>query len=185
MGWITIDGLNGGSDEPARISFTVTASPVNAVDGDSDGDGLLDSWEVCGVPNVNLPAMGANPFRKDIFVEIDWMILTTGTDPHTHEPWLPAMIRAWNEMNSAPVTNPTVNGIANPPGIALHIDVGTLYSPQGAGYSIDFDGNGTPDLTVPANGNLDLNGDGIPDIGDLGRLGGGTRVGGDQLPSRC
>jgi len=59
-GRIHVSGLKGKHDEPADIWFSVTASPVNAVDGDSDGDGLLDSWEVCGLPNVNLPAMGAD-----------------------------------------------------------------------------------------------------------------------------
>ena len=40
---------------------------------DSDDDGLLDDWEIRGLPGVNLPAMGASVSHKDIFVEIDWM----------------------------------------------------------------------------------------------------------------
>jgi hypothetical protein len=40
---------------------------------DSDGDGLLDQWELQGLPGVNLPAMGADVDRKDIFIEVDWM----------------------------------------------------------------------------------------------------------------
>src|SRR4029453_5184850 len=47
---------------------------------DSDGDGLLDSWEINGLDadrdgmiDVKLPAMGANPNHKDLFVELDWM----------------------------------------------------------------------------------------------------------------
>ena len=47
---------------------------------DSDGDGLPDIWEKMGadvdddgIVDVDLPAMGADPHRKDLFVEIDYM----------------------------------------------------------------------------------------------------------------
>ena len=134
IGRIVRSGFGGGGDEPAEIEFSVTVSPAGAIDGDSDGDGLLDSWEVCGVDgngdavaDVDLPAMGADPFRKDVFVELDWMVDTASATPHSHEPWLPALVTAWNEFNLAPVTNPTVNGVVKPAGIALHLDAGTLY----------------------------------------------------------
>jgi len=48
--------------------------------GDSDGDGLLDTWEAegggidgndDGTPDLNLHALGARPDHKDLFVEID------------------------------------------------------------------------------------------------------------------
>jgi hypothetical protein len=46
-------------------------------DPDTDDDGLLDGWEVLGYSANGfvepLPAYGADPVRKDIFVEIDWM----------------------------------------------------------------------------------------------------------------
>jgi hypothetical protein len=47
---------------------------------DSDGDGLLDRWETEGIKDelgnviLDLPAMGANPKKKDLFVEVDWMV---------------------------------------------------------------------------------------------------------------
>jgi len=48
--------------------------------GDSDGDGLLDTWEEegidvdnDGIPEIDLPAMGANRLKKDLFVEVDVM----------------------------------------------------------------------------------------------------------------
>jgi hypothetical protein len=47
--------------------------------GDRDGDGLLDTWEESGIDfpgpgiEIDLPAMGADPDRKDLFVEIDVM----------------------------------------------------------------------------------------------------------------
>lgn len=47
---------------------------------DSDGDGLPDVWEKMGadidedgIVDVDLPAMGADPYRKDLFIEIDYM----------------------------------------------------------------------------------------------------------------
>jgi hypothetical protein len=40
---------------------------------DRDDDGLPDSWEINGVNGLNLPEMGADPDRPDIFLEIDWM----------------------------------------------------------------------------------------------------------------
>lgn len=47
---------------------------------DRDGDGLLDSWESDGldvngdgIVDLDLPAMGADPDRKDLFIEIDVM----------------------------------------------------------------------------------------------------------------
>ncbi|MFT5424337.1 MAG: hypothetical protein ACI89L_002132 [Phycisphaerales bacterium] len=46
--------------------------------GDADGDGLLDVWEINGIdtngdgiPEIDLPAMGADPFKKNLFVELD------------------------------------------------------------------------------------------------------------------
>src|SRR4029077_11895972 len=47
------------------------------LNSDSDGDGLPDDWERNGVTIdgkfINLPAMGANPLHKDLFVHADWM----------------------------------------------------------------------------------------------------------------
>lgn len=43
---------------------------------DTDGDALPDGWEVLGLDFgsefVNLPALGANPLRRDIFVQYDY-----------------------------------------------------------------------------------------------------------------
>ena len=51
-----------------------------APDPDSDGDALPDKWETDGVDvdgdgtvDLDLPAMGADPDHKDVFVEIDAM----------------------------------------------------------------------------------------------------------------
>jgi hypothetical protein len=121
---------------------------------DTDGDHTVD---------IDLPAMGANPLRRDVFVEIDWMV----SGDHIHAPWLPALINAWYELDTAPVTNLDP---LKPNGIALHVDVGTHYS----NYAVNFDGAGLPEIAVGPDGNYDVNGDGVIDIGNLAALGGDT-----------
>src|SRR5262249_41109929 len=92
---------------------------------DTDGDGLLDDWERNGIDvdgngtiDLNLPAMGADPMHKDVFVELDWR---PGFEPQR------AGIQRWKEaFAAAPVD---AGGIPNPdgrPGINLHVDTGAL-----------------------------------------------------------
>jgi hypothetical protein len=86
---------------------------------DTDGDGLLDDWETNGLhvtvggvdKFVNLPAMGADPLHKDIFVEADYM---TGHQPIATSIWVIA-----DAFENAPVPNP--DGTT---GIHLHVDYG-------------------------------------------------------------
>ena len=52
--------------------------PNTLANWDSDGDGLLDSWEenTYTAPSgnrISLSGMGANKWRKDILVEVDWI----------------------------------------------------------------------------------------------------------------
>jgi len=173
-------GLDG--DDRAEVVFSISASAFGAPNGDSDGDSFSDVAEVCGIDqdldgvvDIDLKGMGASPTRRDVFVEIDWMVNNTGdpTAQHSHEPWLPALINAWHELNDAPVAYPS-----GPPGVALHVDVGTLYR----GYAMDFNGDGSVDYSVPPSGDIDVDNDGIPDIGNLGALGTGTAGGGNRLP---
>ena len=89
---------------------------------DSDGDGLLDEWEINGVTMngvfINLPQMGANPNHKDLFLELDWR---AGFPPQRAEIQLLKQALA-----NAPVD---AGGIPNPdglPGITLHVDTGNL-----------------------------------------------------------
>ena len=100
---------------------------------DTDGDGLLDEWEVNGydhdgdsIIDVDLPAMGANPLRKDIFVEIDWMKATD----HNHKPDAKGITKVINAFANAPVSNPDGST-----GIILHVDTGNL----GGGNSLNHD----------------------------------------------
>ena len=59
---------------------TVAAPAANAYNPDIDGDGIPNTWEMKGYDadgdgkiDVNYPAMGANPLKKDLFVEMDYM----------------------------------------------------------------------------------------------------------------
>jgi hypothetical protein len=105
---------------------------VPSENDDTDEDGLPDSWETDGVDvdedgiiDLDLPAMGANPMRKDIFIEIDYMlqpgfsrfgVVFAG---HSHQPTAAALARVIRAFRDAPVDNPDEST-----GITLHIDAG-------------------------------------------------------------
>ncbi len=90
----------GASQVTASSTFGTDAITFSAVVfcttvQDTDGDGLLDTWETNGYTDmtdgtfINLPAMGANPNVKDIFVEIDWMVAAG----HSHLPKAAALAK--------------------------------------------------------------------------------------------
>lgn len=102
------------SNATIRITaYIFVTSPPPASLADTDGDGLFDIWEIEGFdfdgdgnPDVDLPAMGADLLRPDIFVEIDWM----EDDEHSHRPNSEAIdliVEAFDRQ-----------------GIALHVDLG-------------------------------------------------------------
>jgi sugar lactone lactonase YvrE len=85
---------------------------------DTDGDGLMDRWEIMGldvngdeVVDVDLPRMGASFRHKDVFLEIDHLV--------NHALTARAIDEVRNSFSVAPVTNP--DGRI---GIALHVDNG-------------------------------------------------------------
>lgn len=86
--------------------------------GDRDGDGLLDDWEENGIdfdgqapPEIDLPAMGADPDVKDLFVEVDVM---AGV-PYDQAA-IDRVVQAFARAPAAAVNNP--NGAR---GIRLHV----------------------------------------------------------------
>ena len=109
---------------------------------DMDGDGLPDDWEKFGVTIdgngvgsvgntgggvfIDLPAMGADPMHKDIFVHADWM----GTDPArldvSFKPFPRAIQMVTDAFTVAPIHKPD-GSPDNPdgkPGINIHVDLG-------------------------------------------------------------
>jgi hypothetical protein len=101
-------------------------------DADRDGDGLSDEWEEHGADtdddgsvDLDLPAMGADPDRKDLFVEIDWLTRDgRRVGPFTFggfdaRPSVAAAARVAAAFDNWPVPNPGA-----PQGINLHLDAG-------------------------------------------------------------
>jgi hypothetical protein len=83
-------------------------------DTDTDGDGLTDDWEKNGIPYAKsdgttgrLPLPGADPLRKDIYIEVDTGV--TGIPQASRDAVVEAFARA-------PVSNPDGST-----GITLHI----------------------------------------------------------------
>ena len=104
---------------------------------DSDGDGLIDTWEMnqgyTDVVSGNAVALpGAHQFQPDIFVEIDSLSNLDGKvntlPPHSHLPKFQALKNV-GDLLSKPEH-----------GIAVHFDVGSAYQGQGSDYVIP---NGT------------------------------------------
>lgn len=119
---VTGDGVDTDDDDfyPVQVCFAISTLSAS---GDADLDGLLDSWETSGfdadgdgVVDVNLPAMGANPLRQDLFLELDY---ETGRAP-TRD--------GINEMKAAFAAAPLPNPDGST-GITLHVDVGNLVDP--------------------------------------------------------
>ncbi|MDX2972411.1 hypothetical protein PWY87_35420 [Kribbella solani] len=118
---------------------TVTAAAVLATD--TDGDSLPDSWETNGydangdgVIDVDLPAMGANPKKKDLFVEMDYM---SGRLASTA-----ALDRIVQVFATAPVSNPDGST-----GVNIHLDAGSARGTKynlGGGNEVMYDADLNP-----------------------------------------
>jgi hypothetical protein len=84
---------------------------------DTDGDALLDGWEVKGVDRTKLQLLGADPLRLDVFVEMDYMVRPVSGKVLAPPADVLDDIRA--AFKDAPITN--LNG---DPGIHLVLDLG-------------------------------------------------------------
>ena len=125
--YLTIQDLGDGIYDSAvfldNFQWLTTAPNPGVVDkDDTDGDSLPNAWETNGydfnndgVIDVDLPAMGADPNKKDIFVEIDWM----DAAGHNHKPKPTALANMVKAFANAPVSNPDGST-----GITLHMDAG-------------------------------------------------------------
>lgn len=99
---------------------------------DSDGDGFTDIWETRGADvdgdgrvDVDMAALGANPLRKDVFVEVDWMA--------EHEPDTSVFGYTERLFRNAPVLNSDGSS-----GISIHIDYGQPGAGGGGGSVLPF-----------------------------------------------
>lgn len=146
-----------------RIAFmaTTTGGQQLIVRGshlDSDQDGLLDHWETTGIDmdqdgiiDLDLPAMGANPNKRDIFMEIDWLADQSNA---SFEP-LPGVISPApgqtvsplvDMFNKAPSLTGNLYGLRSdggapatiPAGITLHMDGGSSIDQAGGPMSINM-----------------------------------------------
>jgi hypothetical protein len=119
------DPDNHSSTDEVRIFIWDSSDP----NGDADGDGISNQWESegrdidgDGVIDLDLPAMGADPLHKDIFVEVDY----EGMPGYTQELYPDTLFWLIWAFKDAPVPNPDMVT-----GIKLHIDAGpgTLMDP--------------------------------------------------------
>lgn len=118
---------------------TYTTDPTN---NDTDGDNLEDGWEVLGYDSngdgtvdVALPSMSANARKKDLFVEVDWMRLTS-FGGHNH---LLKTAAATQVINTFAAMS-TIDNPDGTTGVAVHFDTGTY----GGGAQISHDDDLSP-----------------------------------------
>ena len=126
---------------PSADGVRTVAAPTAT---DTDGDSLPDTWETNGydangdgVIDVNLPALGASPTKKDLFVEMDYM---EGRLASTA-----ALDRIVQVFATAPVSHP--DGTT---GVKIHLDAGsargTAYN-LGGGNEVPYDADLNPSAT--------------------------------------
>ena len=141
--------VTGGPDCLVWVAQVTSVGFNGAID--SDGDALLDGWEANGydangdgIVDVDLPKFGASVFRKDLFVEMDYMGAET-TCP-CHLPLAADLKRIVNVF----ATSPFANNPNNATGINLHLDAGpargTAYN-LGGGNLVPHDSDLNPVLT--------------------------------------
>ena len=80
---------------------------TNALKEDTDDDGLLDGDEVLGtLAGLDLAAMGVDPKRKDMLVEMDWTDDDADCPQHSHRPTTEVVESVRAFYAAAPVSNP-------------------------------------------------------------------------------
>ncbi len=117
---ILVDTSNPSNDDNIFFAW-FEMSGKGDVNKDTDGDGLLDSWEISGYDHdgdgtVDVPIhkRGANPNRKDIFIAYAWMNASE-TEAVSHEPSKAVLKAVTKAFKDAPVANPDGST-----GITLH-----------------------------------------------------------------
>jgi len=112
----SITAVGDAVSDNAKIVFHVNVLSTLS-NSDADGDAIPDSWEQNGVTIagqfIDLPAMGADPNKPDIFLQIDWMQNSTNDQRLTTT----ALKQVADAFAASPYTSPTGSK-----GITMHID---------------------------------------------------------------
>jgi hypothetical protein len=119
--WVFVDASDPGSD-PNRA--------------DSDGDFIQDGDETLGsLAGLDLPALGSDPLRRDVFLEYDWFDDANQCAAHTHRPTQAMVDRITNAFAAAPRIN-----LDRTTGIRVHQDHGQGGTFTGGNLVPDADG---------------------------------------------
>ncbi len=112
----SITAVGDAVSDNAKIVFHVNVLSTLS-NSDADGDAIPDSWEQNGVTIagqfIDLPAMGADPNKPDIFLQIDWMQNSTNDQRLTTT----ALQQVADAFAASPYISPTGSR-----GINMHID---------------------------------------------------------------
>jgi uncharacterized repeat protein (TIGR01451 family) len=128
--------LEHGNNDGAQVEVFFTLTQPGELD--TDGDGIPDSVELNGVRDgdgnlvVDMAALGADPCRKTVAVQIDYM--NGAADGHTHKPTDGALKLARDAFDNAPVAAaascPYGGFPRKPTGIDLLLNVGRAIPEQ-------------------------------------------------------
>lgn len=109
------------------VFLNLYATGTNPFSPDTDTDSIPDGDEALGtIDGLDLPAMGASPLRKDIFVECDWFAGVFEGRTEDFRPTPASVARLVAAFADAPVQNPY--GLGD--GVSIHLDYG-----QGGGFT--------------------------------------------------
>ncbi len=115
------DGIPDWAESDDGVPRGPFATGTDPLDPDTDGDGLSDADEVFGtLDGLDLPALGASPLRRDIFIECDWFAGEFEGVFRDFRPRALAVQRLVQAFADAPVRNP----YDAPDGIRVHLDYG-------------------------------------------------------------
>ncbi|MFQ5428399.1 MAG: hypothetical protein ACE5EZ_05400, partial [Thermodesulfobacteriota bacterium] len=125
------------------VSPTDTGTDPN--NADTDGDLIDDGDEVLGtIQKLDLPGMGANPLRQDIFLEYDWFDDSLECGSHSHRPTQNAVDMVTRSFANSTIVNPDKTT-----GITLHNDRGQGGLFVGGNLISDVDGVLTGGVNSP------------------------------------
>lgn len=134
------DGLPDSAETNNGIFIDENSTGTDPLNPDTDGDGISDGDEVLGTDEgLDLPALGADPLRHTIFVEVDWYTGIIEGEFRDFRPTATGVQRIVDCFANAPVENPY--GAA--PGIDLIIDYG-----QGGPFTGGQQLPGTPPVFI-------------------------------------